>query len=1240
MFRKYPYWAWLLISITLWVINGLHFHAHRQELLPETMAEAVKNDLQQKEKSFNTFINNKDLLRRIYTDSLTEKESIQLNHFAYFIYAYNNDTLVYWNTNKVIGNINDSIGDKSILIHNDKGVFLEKCCYLNTGKNSKKIVVLFPIYISYPLENEYLKSHFVASEYIPVKTKIVSDNTIPGLYAIKMLTGNTVFYLNFNQAEIQKWIPNDTFLYMLFAAIFTSIFWIQLMINYITRKKSAILSFIITLLLIIIFRLELRNFETFFNLDTLAFFSPRLYASNVYLSSLGDLFLNTMFVLWMIIFITRHTPYKTFFVQLKNALLKTIISVGLIVGLMLYILFFTSISRSLVTDSEISFDVSHFYAINIYSILGLATICTITGISCMIIYLFNTQLIVLIKNKWLKYGLIMLISFILILLIPNLHNQFSLFLFSWLLVTIVLLDIRNFTIVSDLFKPHMIFWAIYICTFNTCILQYFSLVKERDDRKTFVEQKLTPQRDNILEYAFVKTAEAISKDKILKNYFTNPSIVNRKTVNQRFDVLYLNGPANKYQSRVYLFDSAGEDLYNKDTTDYPTLLNEKNESATTVCNYLFYKESILDRHYYLSYIPITDDSEKHILGYVIIDLDLKKRVIETVYPELLQPPVNQANTGENEYAYAIYVNDKLITQTNNYPFNVKLDNDTLKEQQYVFYENNNITELYYKISNKRTVVVVHYHKLIYETITLFSYLFGIQVLLALIILIYQLFLSYFNGTIFTEGFIKLTLRRRIHFSMLAVVLLSFIIIGTVTIIFFTIEYKTSNTVKLETAMQVVKQSVQDYLKKENAFDADYLFDSVSKSKHFKYFINNLASNQKIDINIFDDKGNLFTTSQDDIFDKGLISRKIRPDAFFQLGNKGKSLVIQDEQISGLKYLAAYQPLRDDQGVTLGYVNVPFFSSEKDLKFQISNIVVTLINLYAFIFLMSSIITVIITRWIIRTFNIITRQFERINLQKNERIVWPYDDEIGKLVSEYNNMVKKVEENAILLAQSERESAWREMARQVAHEIKNPLTPMKLNIQYLQKALNNNQSNIKELGERVSNSIIEQIDNLSYIASEFSNFAKMPEAKPETIELGALLNRAIELYINDEELKVTFNINPVKLFVVSDKSQLLRVFTNLLENAKQAIPNTRQGIITVSTVIENEYVIISIADNGNGIPEEVVSKIFHPYFTTKSSGTGLGLAMTKKIIEFWKGQIWFETKINEGTTFYIKMVISG
>jgi two-component system, NtrC family, nitrogen regulation sensor histidine kinase NtrY len=211
-----------------------------------------------------------------------------------------------------------------------------------------------------------------------------------------------------------------------------------------------------------------------------------------------------------------------------------------------------------------------------------------------------------------------------------------------------------------------------------------------------------------------------------------------------------------------------------------------------------------------------------------------------------------------------------------------------------------------------------------------------------------------------------------------------------------------------------------------------------------------------------------------------------------------------------------------------------------------------------------------------------------------------------------------------------------MARQVAHEIKNPLTPMKLNIQYLQQAMRNNNPDIKELTDKVSYSIIEQIDNLSYIASEFSNFAKMPEARPEELELNELLQKAVGLYDNDSHVKVSLIGAAQKLFVYSDKSQLLRVFTNLLENAKQSIPEDRKGNVEVSVTIEDHHGIITIADNGQGIPDDVVKKLFQPYFTTKSSGTGLGLAMTRKIIEFWKGQIWFETKEGKGTTFYIKL----
>jgi signal transduction histidine kinase len=200
--------------------------------------------------------------------------------------------------------------------------------------------------------------------------------------------------------------------------------------------------------------------------------------------------------------------------------------------------------------------------------------------------------------------------------------------------------------------------------------------------------------------------------------------------------------------------------------------------------------------------------------------------------------------------------------------------------------------------------------------------------------------------------------------------------------------------------------------------------------------------------------------------------------------------------------------------------------------------------------------------------------------------------------------------------------------------------MKLQIQFLQQAIRNNNTNIVGLADRVSNSIIEQIDNLSYIASEFSNFAKMPDANPEEIEVGELLNRAAELYSSTPLLNLNMILPDQKIYIISDRSQMLSVITNLLENAKQAVPAGRHAFIEIKCLADNAgSLLLSIKDNGSGIADDVADHIFQPYFTTKTSGTGLGLAMTRRIVEFWKGEIWFETQVGEGTTFFIRLPIS-
>jgi nitrogen fixation/metabolism regulation signal transduction histidine kinase len=265
----------------------------------------------------------------------------------------------------------------------------------------------------------------------------------------------------------------------------------------------------------------------------------------------------------------------------------------------------------------------------------------------------------------------------------------------------------------------------------------------------------------------------------------------------------------------------------------------------------------------------------------------------------------------------------------------------------------------------------------------------------------------------------------------------------------------------------------------------------------------------------------------------------------------------------------------------------------------------------------------------------------INLGKmNEAISWNRKDEIGELVAEYNKMVKKLEESASALAKSEREGAWREMARQVAHEIKNPLTPMKLSIQYLQKAINSNSPNVKELTANVASTLVEQIDHLSKIAADFSQFANIGNIEIEQFDLHEVIYSLKELYRPNHNVDLVWVPVDHKVMLHADKTQMNRLFTNLFQNAVEACSDKDDCHIEVREEQNNGTIHVTISDNGEGIPEEMQSKIFVPNFTTKSSGTGLGLAMCKGIVEQAKGSIWFETRPGNGTTFHIELPVAG
>jgi nitrogen fixation/metabolism regulation signal transduction histidine kinase len=257
-------------------------------------------------------------------------------------------------------------------------------------------------------------------------------------------------------------------------------------------------------------------------------------------------------------------------------------------------------------------------------------------------------------------------------------------------------------------------------------------------------------------------------------------------------------------------------------------------------------------------------------------------------------------------------------------------------------------------------------------------------------------------------------------------------------------------------------------------------------------------------------------------------------------------------------------------------------------------------------------------------------------KKNEPISWDRDDEIGALVKEYNKMISALEVSAQKLAQSERESAWREMAKQVAHEIKNPLTPLKLGLQLLDKSWKDKDPKFDQKFEKFSKSFVEQIESLSSIASEFSAFAKMPETRLEHLNLFDILSQAVTIFKEMDNIRILYSVPEDPFIINADRDQLLRCFNNLLKNAIEAIPSDRLGIIEINYLVTSKNILLTIKDNGEGIPENLREKIFEPNFTTKSSGTGLGLAFVKNSIENAGGKVWFETVVGGGTTFYFSL----
>jgi nitrogen fixation/metabolism regulation signal transduction histidine kinase len=418
---------------------------------------------------------------------------------------------------------------------------------------------------------------------------------------------------------------------------------------------------------------------------------------------------------------------------------------------------------------------------------------------------------------------------------------------------------------------------------------------------------------------------------------------------------------------------------------------------------------------------------------------------------------------------------------------------------------------------------------------------------------------------------------------------------------------------------------------------DYLTD-FNKGKINKEVLENsvarLSEHAGMEINIFGKTGRLLASSTPEIFNSNILSPYLTSRAMDQLVQKHKESLILDESIGSFQFKTAYVSiLSQETGAFLGVLGAPYFASKNHLKRQQLEVFGNIINIFTFVFILSILIAYFIISKITKPIMAIADRLHDTGfVETNQPIVWDADDEIGLLVKEYNNMLGKLEISKQELAQIEKEAAWREMAKQVAHEIKNPLTPMKLTIQHLQRLFDSQADKKKSL-----DILLSQIDTLDEIVTSFSHFAKMPTPESEPFDIKRVLERSIDLHVDKEIEK---KMSSGDFLVMGDKKLFGRIFNNLILNAFQAMKHLEHPLLVVQLSLEAGEVKIAFEDQGDGIPKAIRDKVFTPNFSTKETGSGIGLAVAKRGVEHAGGTIYFETEMDKGTSFFMKIPLSN
>lgn len=1084
---------------------------------------------------------------------------------------------------------------------------------LDTGQ----LLGLIKIRSHYPIENQFLKNEYHPDFKLDGGAEIEFFEA-EGLESVLDRDGNYLFSFNFVSAKpgktglrILAYICLLVFLIALFAGSFR-------VIRQSRGRQRILLIAGFTLVQLGLLLANIRFSFPGFLTDTLLF-QPELFASSR-LNSMGDLLMITLFALVWGVLIYLHGKLE---IVLPEPWKKSVAIVSILGGA--FILAGSGqLIRTLVVDSNISFEIHRITTITGATVLGLLIVIMWLTLSI----LFIDRGITLFKgNSWLTvlYGAVAgLLFFLLIDLLTGLTGTWLTFLFFLLfLCSISFMRHHHPRLVP--FSRYVLL-ILFISLFMTISFQENS-IKNLAMKREVELVKLSSEHDAVAEMLFSEMSMAIRNDTIFARYI-HPDFVDIDPVVNRLRRNYFSGYWTKYDigvtvcrpdDRVYLEPPDDEWLHCYTFFEEMILQNGQEITGSD----FYFLENLNGRISYLAAIPYYQDESEHRL---FVELNSKIISEELGYPELLLDEQYESYTS-SVFSFAKYNGGELFASEGEFPYRRSCSHYTQRENEFEAISMEGYEHSIYNLDETNTIIVGSPSITPIDKLIFFSYIFAFTFLL--------MGLLYFIVATSdrTSGF-QWTFKNRIRYSLVSIMFLTFLLICSGTIYFIVKQYRVTHN----DALRNIMRSVNIELMHKVEFEEDLANWSSDKYYNLDELLRKFSNVFNTDINLYNGEGILLATSRAEIFDRQFLSLRMNREIFESLSQGDASELIHNETIGNLSYVSVYVPLMNSDNQFLAYLNLPYFTRSGQLTRDVTNLVVAVINVYLILLLVILSLSVILADRITQPLRMIQNKIAGVSLsRRNERLEYERSDEIRGLVEEYNYMVQELEQSAGLLAQSERESAWREMAKQIAHEIKNPLTPMKLNIQHLQRTMDEGECD-KKLADRIAGTLVEQIDSLSAIANEFSDFAKMPEAQSGRVNLVLKLQALLQLFENTEKAKIVLELDGAKeAWVDADKEQLLRVFINLVKNGMQSIPDRRDGLIKIRLRSdEKNFFRISFTDNGKGIPEEIRDKLFQPNFTTKSSGMGMGLAISKNIIRSFGGRIWYDTVLHQGTSFWVEL----